>query len=132
MVVLDTDFMIGLLRENKSASEFMEKLERDGHSICTTTINAFELFEGALLSSKSKDKDTSEVEGFLKSIGSLNFNEPASWKAAEISSDLMKKGEPLDFQDIAIASIAMVNGEPIVTRNVKHFSRIKGLKIEKW
>ena len=130
MVVLDTDILVAFLRNNAEAVEFVAESQKKNTSLSTTTINAFELFEGALIST-NKD-NVKKAENVLRSIGSHSFNGPASWKAAEISSELMKKGEPLDFQDIAIASIAIVNGESIVTRNVKHFGRIEGLKIEKW
>ena len=56
----------------------------------------------------------------------------SAFLAAEISVDLRKKGDIIDFQDIAIASIAISNGEKLVTRNVRDFSRIKQLKLEKW
>ena len=130
MVVLDTDILVAFLRNKTEAVEFVTELQKKNASLSTTTVNAFELFEGALIST-NKD-NVKKAENALRSIGSYSFNGPASWKAAEISSELIKKGEPLDFQDIAIASIAIVNGESIVTRNVKHFSRIKGLKIAKW
>ena len=130
MVVLDTDILVAFLRNNTEAVEFVTELQKKNESLSTTTINAFELFEGALIST-NKD-NVKKVEDVLGSIGSYSFNGPASWKAAEISSELIKKGEPLDFQDIAIASIAISHGESIVTRNVRHFGRIRGLKIEKW
>lgn len=132
MVVLDTDILVGVLRNNKDAVNFMNILEDRGEKLNTTAINAFELFQGALLlSDKEKDRD---VENLLKSLDSANYNfdGSTSWKAAQISASLKKKGETLDFQDIAIAAIAMLRDEAIVTRNIKHFKRIKGLKIEKW
>jgi predicted nucleic acid-binding protein len=130
MVVLDTDILVAFLRNDNEAVNFIGSLQKKNMKISTTTISAFELFEGALISSREENIEKAEL--LLKSMGSYNFNGPASWKAAEISSELLKKGEPLDFQDIAIAAIAIINGESLTTRNVKHFSRIKGLKVEKW
>lgn len=130
MVVLDTDILVGILRKNKDAEKFLDMLERKNEKINTTDINAFELFEGALLY-PGKDKDKS-AELLLRSIGSYPFNGPASWTAAQISAELKKEGKIVDFLDLAIASIAISRGEPLATRNVKHFSRIKRLKIEQW
>jgi predicted nucleic acid-binding protein len=39
---------------------------------------------------------------------------------------------PLDNMDMLIAASAMAAGAALVTHNVKHFSRIKGLKVEDW
>ena len=131
MVVLDSDILIGFLRNDTNALKTMEDLEKNGEKLNTTVINAFEIFEGAVLSSEGKK--IKQVEDLLRSlVGCYNFNGPASWKAAEISADLKKKGKVLDFQDICIASISIINNEKLITRNIKHFSRIKGLKIEKW
>src|SRR3989344_7401375 len=129
MVVLDTDILVGILRKNKDAENFLDRLERKNEKINTTVINAFELFEGALLY-PGKDKDRS-ADILLRSMISYTFNGQASWTAAQISAELKKTGKIIDFLDLAIASIAISRGESVVTRNVKHFDRIKGLKIEK-
>src|SRR3989344_813143 len=130
MVVLDTDILVGVLRKNIDAQNFLERLEKKNEIINTTVINAFELLEGALLY-PGRDKSKS-AEILLRSLGSYSFNGPASWTAAQISAELKKSGKIIDFPDLAIASIAISRGEPLVTRNVKHFERIKGLRIEKW
>jgi|SRR3989338_4498651 len=130
MVVLDSDILVGILRGDEKAIEYMNTLEKKEERLNTTVINAFELFEGAMfMGGKNKQE---KVENLLKSFGMYNFNSPASWKAAEVSSSLKKTGKIIDFQDIAIASIALIHGETIVTRNIEHFGRIKGIKIEKW
>jgi len=97
----------------------------------TTAINAYELFQGALLHSK-KEESIRKVEILLDSFRTLNFTGPTSWIATEIYAQLRKKGAMIDLEDICIAAIAKLNDEMIVTRNIKHFSGIKDLKIQKW
>ena len=53
-------------------------------------------------------------------------------EAADICADLWRRGEPLDDADILIAGIARANGLVLVTNNVQHFSRIRGLEVENW
>lgn len=36
----------------------------------------------------------------------------------------------IDLEDIMIAAIAITNNEKLITRNEKHFRRIKGLEVE--
>ncbi len=131
MVVLDSDILVGILRGDKDATKFLERMESDGEKLNTTVINACELLEGAMLHAK-KDDFTRKVELLLGSFGSLSFTISVSWVAAEISADLRKRGEMIDAEDIYIAAIAKVNGEIIVTRNAKHFGRIKGIQVRKW
>lgn len=131
MVVLDSDILVGILRGDKEAVKFLEALEQDGERLNTTVVNAFELFEGAFLHSKKEDI-IKKVETLLISLGCLNFTQPASRIAAEISADLRKRGAIIDMEDICIAGIANLNDEAVVTKNAKHFERIKELKIKKW
>lgn len=45
---------------------------------------------------------------------------------------LEKDGTPPDDFDLITASIALTHNLILVTNNVSHFSRIKGLKLENW
>ena len=53
-------------------------------------------------------------------------------KAAEIYAYLKKGGILIEDADILIASIALVEDLVLVTDNIRHFERIKGLEIENW
>ena len=54
----------------------------------------------------------------------------SSKKAAEIFYDLKRKGFDIGQFDCMIASIFLMNGvNKIITRNVKHFINIPGLKV---
>jgi predicted nucleic acid-binding protein len=45
---------------------------------------------------------------------------------------LRKKGESIGLEDVLIAASALANQYIVVTANIRHFTRIKGLKVEKW
>ncbi len=51
-------------------------------------------------------------------------------KAGEIDGKLIQQGQKIDPEDSMIAGITISKGEKLLTRNLKHFSRIPGLKIE--
>ena len=52
MIVLDTSFIVDLLRGKERAQEMLYCLEKEGESICTTSINVLELYRGAFLSKR--------------------------------------------------------------------------------
>jgi predicted nucleic acid-binding protein len=56
----------------------------------------------------------------------------ATRRAAEIYANLRKKGEPIGHTDCLIAGIALSNNLQLVTNNIDHFKRIKGLEIVNW
>ena len=57
------------------------------------------------------------------------FNDAVAWRAAEIFRDLRKRGVMTGENDLWIAATALEAGEVLVTRNVKHFREIRGLKV---
>ena len=126
MTVLDTNFMIYLLR-NKEAAEVADYYSNPK----TTTINLFELYYGAKRSVKRKES-ISDINSLLKSVDILQFDKPAAEKAGEIQAVLMNSGEPIELQDVLIAGIVMSRNEELVTNNIKHFKRIPGLKCSSW
>jgi tRNA(fMet)-specific endonuclease VapC len=44
----------------------------------------------------------------------------------------MDTGELLEARDVLIGAVALRYNATIVTRNIRHFSRIKKLDIEEW
>ena len=68
---------------------------------------------------------------FVLLIMKRNKKETIHLEEYQISSRLViNKGEIIDIEDIMIGAIVIHNGERLVTRNKKHFERIRGLEIE--
>ena len=78
---------------------------------------------------------TRQIEQFLEF---RLFNEvlPITLKSASIAAThyayIRRLGTPLDDMDLLIAGIAIENDMTLVTHNMKHFSRIPGLKLQDW
>lgn len=127
MVCLDTNVIIDFLRQKPAIVEKINKIQKEGLELSTTTITTFELFKGIFR--KGNDEETKSLKGFLTNIFILNFDFKSSIKSAQIFEDLRKKGELIDPLDMEIASIAITNNEPLLTNNINHFKRIPELKI---
>jgi len=127
LTVLDTNFLIDLLRNKAGIKDIADSFEDPK----TTTINTFELYYGARRSAKP-EKGMSEVGNLLNSIEILEFDKSAAQKAADIHAELMNSGNPVDILDVLIAGIVIANKEELVTRDVGHFSRIPGLRCTSW
>ena len=72
------------------------------------------------------------LRAFLKPLEILPFNENCAELAAEIRSDLEKRGIPIGPHDILIAATAIGHNAKLVTRNTREFSRIKALELVNW
>ena len=71
----------------------------------------------------------SEWEGFCAGFTVHPLGEDVLWKAAELFEDLRKRGEPTGENDLWIAATALAGGRTLVTANVRHFRKIRGLRV---
>lgn len=127
-ICIDTDILIDHLRGKREIVSYIEKLEEAGSMLSTTSINAFELYYGAYKTRK-REKNVAAVRNLLSRLILLNFNYEASVKAGEILAYIESRGRIIDYRDLFIGVTALVNGFTLLTRNVKHFKYIPGLKL---
>ena len=62
----------------------------------------------------------------------LPFDELAAEAYARVRAELERQGSPLALADLMIASVALVHDLTVVTGNVSHFARVRGLAVENW
>ncbi|KXB01996.1 hypothetical protein AKJ44_01665 [candidate division MSBL1 archaeon SCGC-AAA261F17] len=131
MAILDTDLLIGLLREKKDANKTLKILEDREEPLRTTTITAMELYVGAWQSSQA-EQNVPAVDELLGDLFVLSMTSKSSRLAGKIIAELEDRGEPIGTLDCAIGAIARSYNETIWTRNTDHFERIEGVQVESW
>lgn len=62
----------------------------------------------------------------------VGFDAKAACICGQLRAELEKKGQLLDLADLEIAAIALAGDFTLVTGNMRHFGRIKNLKVENW
>ena len=126
MKLVDTTFLVDLIRGNKETIKILDKKE----ILLTTQINMFEMIRGLFLRNVSQE-DRHKTMTLFEDMRVLPLDDSGIIKSAEISAEQLKKGEAIEDADCLIAGIALSKGvTTIITRNVKHFEQIKGLKVE--
>lgn len=130
MAVLDSSFLIDILRNNKKALELLDDLERKEQALFITAPTVMELWEGAL-QSNILEREKGHVEELLAAMTFLPLDIRASKRTAEIEVDLSRKGVSIEAEDIMIAGIALSNGEMVVTKDT-HYTFIVGLRVLKY
>ena len=109
MLVLDTTILIDALHRKEAALRKIVELEETDETICTTQINALELYKGAYLPTKSNE-DIQKVKKLLDAFVVLHINDDTyDWFAA-LSAELKSRGESINDFDELIAAITMTNG----------------------
>jgi predicted nucleic acid-binding protein len=66
----------------------------------------------------------------LESLPFLPLDAESSKAGGRIYAEKKRIGSPVDPEDAMIAGIARVRGEKVLTKNLKHFQGIEGVKIE--
>ena len=128
-VCLDTDVLIDYLRQpSDEVKRVMESVSEKKVSACTTSVNAFEIWLGAYLAPKNAEliRDT---KGFFGQLEVVDFDYESSVEAGLVLADLRKHGKPIDIRDLFVGCVCKVSNMPLVTRNLKHYRRIRGLKV---
>ena len=131
--ILDTNILIDILNDIPIV---MEKLERVGiGKCCMSTISLHELYYGAQLAREKKEeyfvKEMNKISRLLQDM-EVHPLAADGKDYARIKHLFKMHGSMIDDFDIVIAGQALSEGLTVVTDNVKHFSRIEGLKIENW
>ena len=130
MAVLDTDILVGLLKNDPEATGKIRMLQDSGDKITTTMVTAYELVKGAHVSSRA-DENLAKLYETLASLMILELSFGASDEAARIYRDLRDRGKMIGEFDILIAGTVKFNAETLVTRD-EHFKRIPALKTVSW
>lgn len=130
MKVLDSDFLIAVLRKDAEVKNKLNHLSSSGEPIYTTIFDAQEVLFGALQSKNAKNIDATLK--LLKSINIIAYDLEGMHHSVEITRFLEERGERIGIFDEMIAGICVAYNASLITRNIKHFSRIGILNIDKW
>jgi len=127
-VCLDTDVLIDYLRKPSGEMKRIMKCVFDKTlNARITSVNSFELWHAAFLSAKKTL--LSCTEDFISRFEIVGFDYDSSVEAGRVSADLKKRGKPIEIRDLFVACICKAKNMSLITRNVKHYRRVRGLKI---
>lgn len=129
MVCLDTSFIIDLIRGKEEVRLLKEGLDKSSESVVIPTPSVIELIKGLKIGNVS-EREEEKVNELIYSLTILNLDRESAILAGNIEGDLINKGLKIDIEDVMIAAIAITNEDKLLTRNIKHFKRIKGLELE--
>lgn len=126
--ILDSNICIHLLRNRAEVVQAVEQVEWE--NCCISELTVVELYYGAECGNNPQ-KNRMIVDSFLADIEIVPFalciNEFCKQKAR-----LRALGTLIEDFDLFIGSTAIAIGAVLVTENVKHLSRLKGITLENW
>jgi len=124
--LIDSDVVVDYLDARQPATDILALLLPDGIAISLITYG--EIYEGILFSNRSVYAEVAFLE-FLRWARVLPLDEAIMRRFAGIRGSLRRKGMGINDPDILIAATALLNDLTLVTRNLKHFSRVPDLRV---
>lgn len=128
---LDTNIIIDFFKNEKQVVQKMQEIEQQEVSVTITPIVLCELFKGAYLGSRQKER-VEMVELLLKTVNILEFTKHAADIFGQRYAELQKQGKQTQEADLMIASICIAHNAILITRNHKDFVNIKDLQFQVW
>jgi tRNA(fMet)-specific endonuclease VapC len=126
--MLDTDIASYAIKGGVPAVD--ARLRRlDAMQVCISAVTRGELRFGIRRLTGTTGL-AARVERFLSGVPTLPWDEIAADEFAEVRAELKRGGNPIGTMDMMIAAHAKSIGATLVTNNVKHFKKVRGLRVE--
>jgi len=126
---LDTNTVLDYFRDRGNVAKNL--LAVPAGEIALPAIVAYEVWFGVFKSQNPKRRQP-QFEHFLATVEILGFDSSVSRRAAELRYALEQRGEGIGPMDTLIAATALAHNATLVTRNVREFGRVQGLKVTDW
>lgn len=128
--LLDTDVLSAIMRGEpeavRRASEYLAVHER----LTFSAITRYEILRG--LHAKQALAQLDAFDRFAAASQVLPVNDAVIVTASRTYAELYRHGDLIGDADILISATAMEHDLTLVTNNMRHFSRISGLRLENW
>jgi tRNA(fMet)-specific endonuclease VapC len=131
-LLIDTNILIAC---EKGSLSLESKISEQGDDVVfLSVISASELLHGVHRAADEhiRNRRLSFVEALLNGVEILDINLATARIHAELWSDLSVRGQMIGPHDLWLAASALANNCVLVTRNVREFDRIPGLKVKIW
>jgi tRNA(fMet)-specific endonuclease VapC len=130
--LLDTNVLSELLKKRPHPGVVSRVEDLRPEQAATSVVCIAELRYGAARRHDGGALGARITRELLPQLRILPLGLPAAVRAGEILADLAERGEPIGLEDVYIAATALENQLTAVTRNLRHFSRIRDLAAESW
>jgi predicted nucleic acid-binding protein len=131
--LLDTNVLSEIVRPVPNQSVMAKLASQGPHTLFASELTRFELRQGACLRRDAAAFWETLQTRVLPLVTWLNVTQPIAERAGEVAAILQRQGrEPKDPIDPLLAATADVHRLTLVTRNVRDFDRVPGIRFENW
>lgn len=129
-MLLDTSFLIDLMRGDEGAIETVRRMEADLVQQRLSAMTLFELFYGVARSDQP-EAERETVESVVSTKPIYPADNAVMRKAGRLAGELASAGTLVGDGDAVIAATAIALDEPVLTRNANEYERL-GAAVERY
>ena len=126
-VFVDTSIIVDVDRGKEDVIELCKRLTSTNNALIST-VSVSEILTGSYLR-KDYRVAVKKAEKVLSQFRWVSLNGEAAEIIGELNAYLISKGQPIEYQDVAIAASFLVECcDVLLTENKAHFERLPNLK----
>ena len=126
-VFVDTSIIVDVDRGKEDVIELCKRLTSTNNALIST-VSVSEILTGSYLR-KDYRVAVKKAEKVLSQFRWVSLNGEAAKIIGELNAYLISKGQPIEYQDVAIAASFLVECcDVLLTENKAHFERLPNLK----
>jgi tRNA(fMet)-specific endonuclease VapC len=127
---LDTNIITAFLKNDSQVVERTSDYLEAFSKLTINIISYYEILRG--LKDLGNKEKIERFEDFIRENELISIRKETVEKAAEIYAYLKKEGNLIEDADILMAATAIVEELVLITNNIRHFKRVKDLKLDNW
>lgn len=120
--LLDTNFLIGVLRKDRNYLSKSEEIKKN--TLYASPVTITELYAGC------RENEIQETENLLKQIRVLPLTKFISMEAGKLIYFYSKRGKKIHIADAIIGATAKIHRLTLITQNTKDFPMLYPSQIE--
>lgn len=131
MIHLDTSFLVDVIRESRREVEGPARtwLADNSHEQLAVSVPVLcEMLVGAELH-EEPEQEARRVNRICAGLPLVPLGERVPATFAKVAATLIRSGTKIAAMDLLIASAALSEDAAVLTRNVRHFERVPGLRV---
>ncbi|MEW6375947.1 MAG: PIN domain-containing protein [Thermodesulfobacteriota bacterium] len=132
MYLLDTNVLSELAKKRPNTYLLSHLSSKPSQSLFTSSVCVMELRLGCTLRGDFVNFWSKISKNIISRVNVVSFGYREALIAGDILASLKKTGQSIGIEDAIIGSTALNHNLVMVTANIRHFSKIKGLVIENW
>jgi tRNA(fMet)-specific endonuclease VapC len=130
--LLDTNVLSEVLKKRPEPTVVHRLREIAPGSVYTSAVCVTELHYGTRRRPGADAFWERIAREVLSRVRVLSFGEEEAVRAGDLLAELEAAGQPIGIEDVQIGATALAHSLTVATRNLRHFRRLPGLRVESW